>query len=875
MLRLLSFLFFFLPFSLLAQTVLEGTVYDSTNQEKLPQATVIVKNLSGKTLAFTISNETGAYRLEVGETDSAQVQVRFLGFEPKVRRVLLDGTTMRLNFSLVPSTTALQEVEIKGDLPPVIYKEDTTRYDVEQFRDSTEVTLGDLLGQLPGVEVDESGAVKVDGKKVDKLLIEGREFFGDNQRLATENLSAKMIGEVEVYRNYQEIGMLRDFGESDQTAVNIGIKEEYKGRPTGNVQAGYGYKNRYTAGTNLFQFTDKMQNALLLKANNTGEQVLTFEDYNRMVRSAKLPSADGSIRMDGSTSQLVNATDEVAERRAAFGAVNLSWYPSQVWKIRGYGVLSQNSEDENRQSTTRFLAQDSLPDTRQIEGATNRLRFANAYFRISHNPKEEQFWDYALALNPNSLNRSEGIQNFTGQEQTQQFARTDEDQNILLSQQLKNVQRLGQRSLLYTQFGHQYERTQSKLSLKADSSFLGLSLQEPFRVAQQKKLRAHRFKATSELKYRIPNHLLLVDWAGVYENITYDFKLDTLFIQNIKFNRTKTHLQAKLQREVGSFRYTLGLRAQYVQLYDRSKPSLSYRRVQLLPELRLRWQPGMSRLQFRYRASTRFVRAQDRLTVSEIRNFQNIRSGALPLDFLSVKHNAFLSYFIHNALSGTILNLGIFYRFSDGVATTETEAFPDFTQTFRRTAPRSWRQGASLYWVQVLGLSPFSLRVQGSYGRGEQPSFLGQQLVQIQSESLSGALRLKSAFERAPFDFSVGLRLNVQQTNIPEASFQNRLQNWNPFVRFRGKVATSWVWKAGLTYRQFRGQRFRREIWDARASLHFRPKAKPYSFALRGRNLLNLSSPEQVRIATSPAQIQETVLQALPGFVVLELRWML
>lgn len=545
------FLLSLLPFSLLAQTVLRGTVSDSTNQEKLPRATLIVKSLSGKTLAFTLSDETGTYRLELEATDSAQVQVRFLGFEPKVRRILLDGTSKQLDFPLLPATTALQEVQIEGDLPSVIYKEDTTRYDVERFRDSTEVSLGDLLNQFPGVEVDESGEIKVDGKKVDKLLIEGREFFGDNQRLATENLSAKMVGEVEVYRNYQEIGMLRDFGESDQTAINIGIKKEYKGRPTGNLQAGYGHQNRYTAGANLFQFMDKMQNALLLKANNTGEEVLTFEDYNRMIRAAQLPGADGSLPMYGNTSQLVNATDEVAERRATFGAVNLSWYPSQIWKIRGYGILSQNQEDENRRSSTRFLTQDSLSNTRQIEGTASRLRFANAYLRISQNPKEEQFWDYALALNPSGLNRSEETQNFTGQERSQQFARRDENQSILLSQQLKNVQRLGYRSLLYTQIGHQYERVQNGLLLEADSIFLGLPLSAPFRVGQQKDLQAHRFRATSELKYRIPKHLLLLEWTGVRENTIYYFQLDTLFFQKIKFNRFETHLQLKLQRELG------------------------------------------------------------------------------------------------------------------------------------------------------------------------------------------------------------------------------------------------------------------------------------------------------------------------------------
>lgn len=143
----------------------------------------------------------------------------------------------------------------------------------------------------------------------------------------------------------------------------------------------------------------------------------------------------------------------------------------------------------------------------------------------------------------------------------------------------------------------------------------------------------------------------------------------------------------------------------------------------------------------------------------------------------------------------------------------------------------------------------------------------------MESENLGGEMLLKSAFQR--FNFSAGLGLSVQRTDIPEVSLQNRLQNWTPFVRFRGKIGRSWVWKAGLTYRQFRGKNFAREIWDAEASLNFRPKAKPYSFAVRGRNLLNLSSPEQVHIATSPEQIQETVLQALPGFVVLEVRWLL
>ena len=851
-----------------AQTLL-GTVKDSSTQQPLPRATLTFSDSSGQTQAYTITSEQGRYQIELPPDRLLYLQVRFLGFQKQEKTVrLTKGENRRLDIALTPSTTALEEVEVTGKAPPITRKNDTIRYDVARYRDSTEVSLGDLLAQLPGVEVSTAGEVEVNGKKVDKLLIEGREFFGNNQKLATQNLSAKMVGTVEVYENYQGMGALQGFGDGKELALNVGIQEEYKGRITGRAKAGGGYEKRYTGGANLFQFQDKAQHALLTKANNTGEQVLSFRDYFKMLRPPTLSESDFTI--DKTISRLLRPTTNTAERTSEMGALNLSWFPDETWEVKTYAILSRTEERQLRQTTTRFLSADSLPASRQQETGRDRILFGNLNINIEHTPSASQFWSYQLVGSRSGQRGSETTQNIQGALR-QTFRRNDQQEGTTLSQQLKQVQRLGRRTLWYNRLTHLLTRTEEQLRLRSDTSFLGLPLAAPYRLQQPQSQRRDGIALASELRYRIPAHLLRVQLSARREQEQFRRRTGALFFADTLLRTQDYRLRMRLDREQGNLRYTLQLEALHLNL---KTDAAHFDRLVLFPLVRLRWRLGMGRLRASYRLTNTFADAPLLLGTPEVRDFQSLRSGSLPLDFYTQQQRISASYFWQNTLAGTILNLSAFYTQNTNVPTTNTLAKNGYTESVRRLATQSEQQSVSVYWVQVLGVSPFSMRLQANYSRIKQPGFVAGTLVMQRSETTAGRLRVKSDFEDFWFNVKAGVEFRQTQNQTGLTAFRNRLTEWSPFGELRGTFASDWTWQSGLTYRQFTSNSGRqRRIWDLGAALRYRPSGKPYFIALRGANLLNLSSPEQLQVSANAQWVQETVVGALPGFIVLEAGW--
>ncbi|MEP0478886.1 MAG: carboxypeptidase regulatory-like domain-containing protein, partial [Nonlabens sp.] len=181
-----------------AQSIkISGVVVDSTGTP-LQMANVIAyqkdKNLGG----FGITNDLGKYQLQGLKKDSTYVlKVSFLGLktiEDTVRNV--QGDLVR-NYVMYEDENTLDAVNIVYDMP-VSIKGDTIVYNSDSFTNGTERKLGDVLEKLPGVEVNEDGDIQVEGKTVEKVMVDGKEFFAGDSRLATKNIPADAVGKVEV-----------------------------------------------------------------------------------------------------------------------------------------------------------------------------------------------------------------------------------------------------------------------------------------------------------------------------------------------------------------------------------------------------------------------------------------------------------------------------------------------------------------------------------------------------------------------------------------------------------------------------------------------------------------------------------------------------
>lgn len=178
----IAVIFFTLFFSLLssAQTVVfKGIVKDSL-QNSLSFANVIAKpQITTENMRFAISDEEGKYRLELKKNNSYTISVSYLGYETTTFNITPAENTTK-HIVLKEAKNQLDEVVIEL---PVTVKQDTIIYNTDKFVDGSERKLKNVLKKLPGVEVDKNGGVTVQGKKVTKLLVDGKKFFGGGTKL--------------------------------------------------------------------------------------------------------------------------------------------------------------------------------------------------------------------------------------------------------------------------------------------------------------------------------------------------------------------------------------------------------------------------------------------------------------------------------------------------------------------------------------------------------------------------------------------------------------------------------------------------------------------------------------------------------------------
>ncbi|MEP6929836.1 MAG: carboxypeptidase-like regulatory domain-containing protein, partial [Flavobacterium sp.] len=283
--KLISLLFFYSFFSFSQTKNFTGKVSDDLNLA-LPYANVIAKSLQEKvSVKFAISDNTGHYSLELEENVKYEIIASYIGFTEEIFILHPESSIISHDFKLKSSGENLKEIVIKHDFKPIVVKKDTLIFDVKSFANGNERKMKEILEKLPGIEVDKKGIVTVQGKKVTKMLVEGKSFFGGGSKLAVENIPADALDKIEIIDHFNEVGFMKQVSDSDDLAINVKLKEDKKKFLFGDVQAGIeagaGDNGFYLAHAALFYYTKKTNISFIGDANNVGKSTFTFDDLMR------------------------------------------------------------------------------------------------------------------------------------------------------------------------------------------------------------------------------------------------------------------------------------------------------------------------------------------------------------------------------------------------------------------------------------------------------------------------------------------------------------------------------------------------------------------------------------------------------------------
>ena len=254
-----------------AQMRVTGRVIDLQNK---PVSDVIVKVVNGsKTLAFTSTNAKGEYALELKSAPNGEVSLQFnhISYEKESERLTLKERTLKVDMVLTPKAVSLKEVTVKPD--PLRQKGDTLSHNLASFLGKGDVTLEDGLKRLPGVDVSQNGGISYMGKPISQFNIEGMDLLGGKYNLATRNIPADYVTQVEIVRNHHSRRVEKDVP-SNEVSMNIKLSNKAKFKPFGQEEAGAGYmedgNDRLQAllGLTGMMFTNKFQTICSVKGGN-------------------------------------------------------------------------------------------------------------------------------------------------------------------------------------------------------------------------------------------------------------------------------------------------------------------------------------------------------------------------------------------------------------------------------------------------------------------------------------------------------------------------------------------------------------------------------------------------------------------------------
>ncbi|CAM1334473.1 carboxypeptidase-like regulatory domain-containing protein [Tenacibaculum aestuariivivum] len=390
-------------FTLNAQNiVLKGIVKDSL-QSPLSYTNIIAKPTDvSKNISFAITDEQGRYRLKLVKNKTYTIDISYVGYEKIAFEITPTENTLK-NFILKEAKNRLDEVIIEL---PIIVKQDTIIYNTDKFVNGSERKLQNILKKLPGVEVDKNGGVTVQGKKVTKLLVDGKAFFGGGTKLGVQNIPADAVNKVEVIDNYNEVSFLKGFTDSDKMAMNIQLKEDKKNFIFGDVEAGtgVGYESSYKANANLFYYSPKTNVNFIGNTNNIGEKTFTFDDYMNFQGGVNAVFNSNFNWKGGDLSQFLENKD-VLKSTQRFAALNITKTVASKLDVSGYAIFSHNLTNSFTQGLNQYTT--FLEETKNETTSKNILGFGKLSLEYTPNFKEK--WYVRTQVKKSTLNNNKTI----------------------------------------------------------------------------------------------------------------------------------------------------------------------------------------------------------------------------------------------------------------------------------------------------------------------------------------------------------------------------------------------------------------------------------------------------------------------------------
>lgn len=894
---LLVIFFLLINWSVCGQNVITGTVSDEQNIPIAYASVLLLHPADSSMIAYGLTDDDGKFSIATEKKGNYLLQARCMGFVTQYKNITLNHSTKNriVDFILKNAQFQLETVEVVAEKIGIQFKEDTIRYHVETFMDGTEKVLEDVLNKLPGIEVEDGGVVKAHGKPVEKVLLNGQDFYSGNTTMATKNIPSEIVENVDVLHNYSDYSLLKGFQSHEETVLNVGVKKEKLGRITGNVTAAGGYLDKYLFKGNVMQILPKVMFSFLGAVNNTGDEVFSFDEYLRLqggIQTAmNAPGGSGGFSLSGDEIDLLLPENNTFERTSGLAAFNIAYQPNSKLKLNSYILSNKTLTNAEERNKTTYIVPNmkTHPISFSEKQTDNKKDIFGGMLRLDYQPSKATLLSYQGNATFSGADKRSGIFNQMNGLEINAFEK-HLSKTPSTKQYLVWMQSIG-KHLLTADVAMEYRDNDYSFDFQSDSLILPLtltSIDNWYFARQNRRSIQSEGKTSIAFLYRFrPKYFLKTALhAGFnhqkYESDIFQNNPDTPLLlltgdslQNSCAIRMEDYCaDAILTKNKGFFQFKAGFATHLYQFYH----DISY---SLNDKTTFRITPVANLSLFFSENHVLSLSYSENLAVNPVEHFA---TGMILSDYQSYIHQSALQK-IYNIRQ----NIELSYRLTDLFSKTtflatgryflEKDASTlDFRQqgflTEYRSANAKSKQNifANLMLEKGFLSFPWTVSVSSFYQYHTYSNRSENIRNEIATNRISGNIEIKSHYKKF---FNIELSAKVENLSNKSSALSERytqwIQNYAAIVKF--KINDRLRTEVSFEYALNDAPDYRKNFFFLNSSIQYELVKKKLDLELSGVNMLNLKEQSWFSIAYRDAYMIENHFRKISGNILLNLRY--
>ncbi len=846
------------------QKLISGKVLDSLEQA-LPQANIIVK-YQHKILKYTISDSLGNFEIKVPVRSEYDIKVTYFGYKPVVKKIQNNSPLVGLKFVLFPDETTLEEVVINADIPDFVQKKDTIIYNIKALTDGSEVKLKDLVKKLPGIQIDENGKVSQNGKPIDKILINDKEFFNRQQQIATENIDADMVAGISFYKNYKsEFDAKNDSG---IRALNVNIKDKYAGKLKGNILGGMSADLRYKAHLNLFKFTKNANLALITDANDWGNNALSVNDYIDFTGGVKAyikgEMHSGVIDIDEeSIPAFLLKGDDIEKRQTKFAGVNVVLQKKHRYRFMGFYLLNYMQQAESYKQTRRFINGQINSNANGLDG---NYFIANTYSKFIRRLSSK---DVITMLLTGTWQNDSGIYfNIANQNRLDNHFNK---QNKSLGTSFRYNRTINNSWIFDMELMYNYQNWQKIYRITANYPFLSY-----FNLNSQNNDYTYDksntdYAITGNLTVLKPHYFINFTLGSKYQRSFLNSDLAHSVLQNnMGFNQFDGFAGAKIKYDQLSWHLVLSAHWHYIQTQQANWQS-TYRYI--APFVSLTYLFNLS-----HSLNLSYNYDRKRLSINKFNlhyifdDYQSLSETSLHRDDLYLpQHQISLGYQNYIKKQQFYYNLNINFNLAEKNVQDKLVYFdPQFYYYQKVLTPSSQRVMLDFNLNKSL-TRHFFMSYETQYTYNKQKIYYNDILQDFGNQSFTNDINMYSRYKKSWINGSFGFKSKKYYSDYKLLNIKHQYTSNTYYTKLEGKFKTSFRWSVYVGYEHFNFLQSE-HILKINPLFCYQPN-KSLQISLLGNNILNIKQPVYTKhTQTDNFEIFEQVAY-LSGYIALQLKY--